>query len=66
MVLELLESAANMATDPKRVYDVGAGFQLLPPPGAPLFSNEALPQTVLRSSLFDMLDGLRQGLVSIH
>src|SRR5438128_2512212 len=45
MVLELPESAAQQATDPKRVYYVGAGFQPLPAPGAPFF-NEALPQTV--------------------
>jgi len=35
IVLELPASAAHVATDPMRVYYVGAGFQPLPAPGAP-------------------------------
>ena len=45
MMVELPESAAHVATDPNRVYYVGAGYNPCHAPGAPLFSNEALPQT---------------------
>src|SRR6266496_338316 len=64
MVLELPESAAHVATDPQRVYYIGAGFQPLPAPGAPLFLTRPClrPASALRS-LHNMLDGLRQGLV---
>ena len=41
--LELPESAAHVATDPKRVYYLGAGFNPCLLPGLH-FSNEALPQ----------------------
>ena len=44
MVTELPESAAHVATDPKRVYDLGAGGNPCLLPGLH-FSNEALPQT---------------------
>jgi hypothetical protein len=64
MVLELPESAANMATDPRGSITWVQDFNSCLLSGLRFFSNEALPQTVLRSSLVDMLDGLRQGLVS--
>jgi len=65
MVTELPESAAHVATDPKRVNYLGAGFQVLPAPGAPLVF---LTRPCLRPAApvdihHDMLDGLRQGLV---
>jgi hypothetical protein len=42
MVLELLEHAAHVATDPKRVYYFGGGINPSRCPGAPLISsNEA-------------------------
>ena len=44
-MLELPESAAHVATDPKRVYYLGAGGNPCRLPGLH-FSNEALPQTV--------------------
>jgi hypothetical protein len=43
MVLELPEGAAHVATDPKRVYYLGAGGNPCQLPGLH-FSNEALPQ----------------------
>ena len=46
MMVELPESAAHVATDPKRVYYVGAGRNPCLLPGLLFFSNEALPQTV--------------------
>jgi hypothetical protein len=65
MRVELPESAAHVATDPNRVYYVGAGYNPCHAPGAPLF----LTRPYLRpAGVFgvhhDMLDGLRQGLVS--
>src|SRR5437870_13838524 len=66
IVSELPESAAHVATDPKRVYYVGAGFQPLPAPGAPLIflTRPCLrPYFLPGSSVHNMLDGLRQGLV---
>jgi hypothetical protein len=36
MMLELLESAAHWATDPTRVYYLGAGFNTCLLPGVPL------------------------------
>src|SRR5437879_667398 len=64
MVLELPESAAHVATDPKRVYQLGAGFQPLPAPGAPFFlTRPCLRPCPSVGPAHDMLDGLRQGLV---
>jgi len=37
MVLELPESAAHVATDPKRVYHIGAGCNPFLAPGGSLF-----------------------------
>jgi hypothetical protein len=37
MIVELPESAANMATDPKRVYYIGAGFNSCLLPGLLFF-----------------------------
>jgi len=37
MIVELPESAAHVATDPKRVYYLGAGRKPCHAPGAPLF-----------------------------
>jgi hypothetical protein len=67
MMLELPESAAHVATDPKRVYYLGAGCNPCLAPGAPLIF---LTRPCLRPypsfrSMHDMLDGLRQGLVRI-
>src|SRR5947208_16864886 len=67
MVLELPESAAHVATDPKRVYQLGAGFQPLPAPGAPFFFLTRLrlrPSTGADAFPHHMLDGLRRSLVS--
>jgi hypothetical protein len=64
-MVELPESAAHVATDPIRVYQLGAGGNPCHAPGAPFFSNETLPQTAPLWSVPNMLDGLRQGLVSI-
>jgi len=66
MVLELPEGAAHVATDPNRVYFIGAGYTL-PAPGAPLIF---LTRPCLRPAApvhfqHHMLDGLRQGLVSL-
>jgi hypothetical protein len=51
-MVELLEHAAHVATDPKRVYYLGAGGNS--PQCAQglhfLFSNETLPQTVWLSA----------------
>src|SRR5919201_2520657 len=63
IVLELPESAAHVATDPKRVYYVGAGFQPLPAPGAPLFLTRPGLRPAGPRFNTNMLDGLRQGLV---
>ena len=67
-MVELPESAAHVATDPKRVYYLGAGGNPCLAPGAPLMF---LTRPCLRPcpSLYvdhDMLDGLRQGLVSYY
>jgi len=45
-MVEFPESAARVATDPNRVYYVGAGYNPCLLPGLLFFSNEALPQTV--------------------
>jgi len=64
MVLELPESAAHVATDPKRVYYVGAGLQVLPAPGAPFFLTRPCLRPARAVGVYhNMLDGLRQGLV---
>src|SRR5438128_3855902 len=66
IVSELPESAAQVATDPKRVYYIGAGFQPLPAPGAPFLPTRPClrPSPALRLR-HNMLDGLRQGLVRL-
>ena len=66
MVMELPESAAHVAIDPKRVYYLGAECNLCLAPVAPLIF---LTRPCLRPcpSLppdHDMLDGLTQGLGS--
>jgi len=64
-MVELLEHAAHVATDPKRVYYFGGGVNPSRCPGAPLTSsNERLPQTTSPQTLLHMLGGLRHGLVS--
>jgi len=67
-MVELPESTALVATDPNRVYILGAGGNPCRLPGLRShFANEALPQTVpALHSVHRMLDGLRQGLVSTH
>ena len=64
-MVELPESAAHVATDPNRVYYVGAGYNPCHAPGAPLFLTRPClrPCPFLRTAC-NMLDGLRQGLVS--
>src|SRR3970282_1016450 len=64
MVLELPESAAQVATDPNRVYDVGAGYNPCLLPGLLFFLTRPClrPCPSLRTA-HNMLDGLRQGLV---
>jgi hypothetical protein len=65
MMVELPESAAHVATDPIRVYQLGAGGNPCHAPGAPLIflTRPCLrPYPSLRF-VHDMLDGLRQGLV---
>ena len=65
MITELPESAAHVATDPKRVYHLGAGCNPCLLPGLH-FSNEAPPQTApFSETAHDMLDGLRQGLLDL-
>jgi hypothetical protein len=64
IVLELPASAAHVATDPNRVYYVGAGYNPAMLPGLLFF----LTRPCLRPAgafgvHHDMLDGLRQGLV---
>src|SRR5262245_40711821 len=66
MMVELPESAAHVATDPNRVYYVGAGGNPCRLPGLLSFH---LTRPCLRlcpslRSAHNMLDGLRQGLVS--
>src|SRR3990172_6532207 len=65
MVLELPESAAQVATDPNRVYYVGAGYTPCLLPGLLFFLTRPClrPCPSLRT-VRNMLDGLRQGLVS--
>jgi hypothetical protein len=66
IVLEFPESAAHVATDPQRVYYLGAGCNPCLAPGAPFvfLTRPCLrPSPSLRSA-HDMLDGLRQGLGS--
>src|SRR5438128_7349522 len=65
MVMELPESAAHVATDPNRVYYLGAGGNSCLLPGLRSFF---LTRLCLRPSfhapvLHHMLDGLRQSLV---
>src|SRR5215510_9704215 len=65
MMVELPESAAHVATDPNRVYYVGAGGNPCRLPGLLSFH---LTRPCLRlcpslRSAHNMLDGLRQGLV---
>ena len=65
-MVELPESAAHVATDPNRVYYVGAGGNPCRLPGLLSFH---LTRPCLRlcpslRSAHNMLDGLRQGLVS--
>src|SRR5262249_3972792 len=65
MMVELPESAAHVATDPNRVYYVGAGGNPCRLPGVLSF-HLTRPCLRLRPSLrsaHNMLDGLRQGLV---
>jgi len=63
-VLELPESAAQVATDPNRVYYVGAGYNPCLLPGLLFFLTRPClrPCPSLRT-VRNMLDGLRQGLV---
>jgi hypothetical protein len=59
--MELPESAAHVATDPNRVYYVGAGYNPCHAPGAPLFlTRPCLRPSPTLGSIHDMLDGLRQ------
>ena len=63
MMVELPESAALVATDPNRVYYLGAGYNPAGSRGS-TFSNETLPQTGPRAPINSRhVDGLRQGLV---
>ena len=64
-MVELPESAAHVATDPNRVYYVGAGYNPCLLPGLLFFLTRPClrPCPRLRFA-HDMLDGLRQGLVS--
>jgi len=63
--MELPESAALVATDPKRVYHLGAESNLCLAPGAPLFLTRPCLRPAGPLDLHtNMLDGLRQGLVS--
>jgi hypothetical protein len=65
MMVELPESAAHVATDPNRVYYVGAGYNPAMLPGLLFFLTRPClrPASLLGSG--HMLDGLRQGLVSV-
>ena len=63
MMLELPESAAHVATDPNRVYYVGAGYNPCLLPGLLFFSRGPASDRPSLRSMHDMLDGLRQGLV---
>src|SRR2546426_12616223 len=67
MVMELPESAAHLATDPNRVYYVGAGYNPCLLPGLLFFLTRPClrPCPSLRTAR-NMLDGLRQGLVRSH
>src|SRR3990167_8128594 len=64
MMVELPESAAHVATDPNRVYYVGAGYYPCLLPGLLFFLTRPClrPCPSLRTARH-MLDGLRQGLV---
>jgi hypothetical protein len=66
MMVEFPESAAHVATDPNRVYYVGAGYNPCLLPGLLFFLTRPClrPCPPLRTTRH-MLDGLRQGLVSI-
>jgi len=63
-MVELLEHAAHVATDPKRVYYFGAGGNSpnVPRGSSPLLSRD-LPQTADGQALPNTLGGLRHGLV---
>ena len=65
-MLELPESAAQVATDPQRVYYLGAGRKPCHAPGAPLIflTRPCLRPYPSLQFAHNMLDGLRQGLVS--
>jgi len=66
MMVELPESAAHVATDPNRVYYVGAGYNPCRLPGLLFFLTRPClrPCPSLRTAR-NMLDGLRQGLVRL-
>src|SRR2546427_7275890 len=65
MVMELPESAAHLATDPNRVYYVGAGYNPCLLPGLLIFlTRPCLRPSPPVISKHNKLDGLRQGLVS--
>ena len=65
MVSELPESAAHVATDPNRVYYVGAGYNPCLLPGLLFFLTRPCRRpSPVSGQAHDMLDGLRQGLVS--
>jgi hypothetical protein len=64
MIVELPESAAHVATDPNRVYYVGAGYNPCLLPGLLIFlTRPCLRPSPPIISQHHMLDGLRQGLV---
>src|SRR5712691_7164390 len=64
MVTELPESAAQVATDPNRVYYVGAGYNPCLLPGLLFFlTGPCLRLCFCLRIVRNMLDGLRQGLV---
>src|SRR5262249_27521533 len=65
MMVELPESAAHVATDPNRVYYVGAGGNPCRLPGLLSFHLTRPCRSLCRwlRSAHNMLDGLRQGLV---
>ena len=63
-MVELPESAAHVATDPNRVYYVGAGYNPCLLPGLLFFlTRPCLRPFPALGSVHYMLDGLRQGLV---
>ena len=64
MMVELPESAAHVATDPNRVYYVGAGYNPCLLPGLLFFlTRPCLRPCLALRTVRNMLDGLRQGLV---